>query len=182
MRRVSRPRWARDEHIIPQRRKTEQPRGARVTMGSTERLNDVLSRTGIPVRRPYASSSACAAAPCHTQATAACRSIDVRDRGERAPRHSGRTGTHTDMKRASRRPPRQLEIRSPPRGHDLAPNGRNSSRYCDVAIEPVAHLVRMRRGQNTAVSPGREAPNSARHRPSTTPTTCRRRGRRRLVR
>src|SRR6185295_6765161 len=43
---------------IPQRRNVEYPSRARLTIGSPATLNDVLSSTGIPLRRPYASSSA----------------------------------------------------------------------------------------------------------------------------
>ena len=41
---------------MPQRRNVEYPSIARVTFGSPATLNDVLSRTGTPVWRPYASS------------------------------------------------------------------------------------------------------------------------------
>ena len=37
---------------IPQRRNVEYPSTARLTMGSPARLNDVLSSTGMPLRRP----------------------------------------------------------------------------------------------------------------------------------
>src|SRR6202011_1526173 len=44
---------------IPQRRNVEYPSTTRLTMGSPAKLNEVLSNTGIPVRRPSPSSSAC---------------------------------------------------------------------------------------------------------------------------
>ena len=43
---------------MPQRRNVEYPSSARHTIGSPATLNDVFSRIGMPLRRPYASSRA----------------------------------------------------------------------------------------------------------------------------
>src|SRR5262245_24749938 len=81
----------------PHRRNAMYPSSASVTIGSPATLNEVLSRTGMPERRPYASSSACSrgAMPRSSTCTRAVPSTWVT-----APsrvRHSGRTGNTPDM-------------------------------------------------------------------------------------
>ena len=99
-------------------------------MGSPATLNDVLSSTGIPVRRPYASSSAynrgaMSRSSAWTRAEPSTCVIAAS-----RPRHSCRTGKTPDMKRASRAPPGgSSKYRSASSIGVTGANGRNSSRY-----------------------------------------------------
>src|SRR3954454_9422894 len=114
---------------MPLRRKVEYPSTARLTMGSPARLKLVLSRTGIPLRAPYASSRAwksgaicfstvCTRAVPSTWVTAASFS-----------RHSRRTSKTPDMNRPSRAPPGgSSKYRSACSRGTAGAKGRNSSR------------------------------------------------------
>src|SRR5437773_1242129 len=115
---------------IPLRRNVEYPSMARLTMGSPARLKLVLSRTGIPVRAPYASSNAwnAGAIACSTVCTRAVPSTCVT--AASLSRHSGRTGKTPDMNRASRAPPGgSSKYRSACSSGTAGAKGRNSSRY-----------------------------------------------------
>src|SRR5262249_25345790 len=82
---------------IPQRRNVMYPSSASVTIGSPATLNEVLSSTGIPVRRPYASSSACRRGAISRSSTCTRAVPSTCVTAARRARQSARTGNTPDM-------------------------------------------------------------------------------------